>query len=255
MTPGFDRRRFLTLLGATTAAVALPATAAEAAPRVITGGADLTGWETVVGDGVYALPGQDPVTAADIAVDRNRLLRANIQHRGIAAHVLAFKRITDVATMTSRHHAVYQFRLPTLPATGAEFNGQTVEGGLFVWDGANTRLDYGTAFQWIVNPWLPECGQINVWADEAWVPAGFLKPDTAWHTARFLVAPDVRKARLAIDRTHFDVPYSQTTKDGWGTDTSARLQVEAVSLWPNAANPSTPEHRVQVRNWAWTRKG
>jgi hypothetical protein len=37
-----------------------------------------------------------------------------------------------------------------------EMAGQTVEGGLFVWDVLQTKLDYGAAFHWIVNPRSPD---------------------------------------------------------------------------------------------------
>lgn len=264
-TTSYGRRRFLTLLGAASAAGALLAVdglpAAAGARATTSGGRDLTGWETVVGDGVYALPGEAPVTLDDIAVEnrgnRSRL-RANVRRRGIAAHVLAFNRIIDPAVLTVRHTASYRFRLPYLPSTsGSELNGQTLEGGLFVWDGADTRYDYGTAFQWVLNPWVPEFGDINIWTSDnggSWAYGGHLEPDTGWHTARFVVDPVRRVAVLALDRTELAVPFSRTPKDGWGTEVAARLQAEAVSIWPNAANATTPEHRVLVKDWAWSRR-
>ncbi|GGQ47893.1 hypothetical protein [Couchioplanes azureus] len=273
-----DRRRFLSLLGgsvvagaAASAGLTLPASAnrSDRAWRLLGHGNDLSGWETILGDGLYTAAGQVPVNAADVTAEhlgRYSRLRANIANRGVMAHVLSFKRFTDdyplngdVSLMSCRHTASYQFRMPYLPATaGGAFNAQTVEGGLFVWDGLGTRVDHGTAFQWVLNPWLPNFGQLLVWSDGedgtgAWIAGGYLKPDTEWHTARFVVDPADQRVELSIDGNALPVPYCRTPKTGWGTDVSARLQAEAVSIWPGAKATWAPQHQVEVRNWHWLR--
>jgi hypothetical protein len=48
-----------------------------------------------------------------------------------------------------------------VPSTaGGAYSAQTVDIGLFVWEGATTQLDYGTAFQWVLNPWMSSFGDI-----------------------------------------------------------------------------------------------
>lgn len=224
-------------------------------------GTDLSGWITEVGDGVYAAAGQAPVAAADITVE-NRVadsrVRANILNRGIMAHVISYKRVTDVSMMTTVHETGYSFRMPYVPSVaGGARNAQTVEGGLFVWDGLDTRVDHGTAFQWVLNPWQPNFGEVQVWTSAgggSWAPAGYLAPDTAWHHVSMTVDAASRKVSLSIDGVDLHAPYSQTPKSGWGTDVSARLQVEAISVYPGSTATWAPQHEVLVRDWSWTRR-
>ena len=256
-------RRWTTLLGTAAAAgvaatmgLAAPAMAAEAV--TVGAGSDLSGWETVNGGGTFAATGQAPVTSADVAAENRRSftsLRANINHRGVMADALSYKRITGTAMMSTVHRAGYSFQLPAVPSTaGGARNAQTLEGALFVWDGLSSKRDQGTAFQWVLNPWVPNFGQIRVWSDTGWVPAGYLKPDTAWHSVTFTVDTAAQKAQLVIDGGALNTPYARTVKNGWGSDVSARLQVEAISLWPGAAATSAPEHEVFVRDWTWTQE-
>ena len=126
-----------------------------------------------------------------------------------------------------------------------------------MWDGADTRADHGIAFQWVLNPWLPEFGNIMVWSDAdggSWVSSGFLQPDTAWHTAEFKINPVRRVAQLTIDGVSFAAPYSQTPKQDWGSDVSARLQVEAISVWPGSTATWAPEHDVLFKDWFWKQR-
>ncbi|MFI7597531.1 hypothetical protein [Actinoplanes sp. NPDC049681] len=259
-----SRRRFLTTLAAGMALGTVVSTglAAPALATVATeSGTDLTGWTTVVGDGVYAAAGQAPVSSADIAVENDGAdsrLRANVLNRGVMAHVISFKRVTDESMMKTVHRAGFSFQLPYVPSTaGGSRNAQTVEGGLFVWDGVDTRVDHGTAFQWVLNPWQPNFGQILVWTSAdggSWAPGGYLEPDTAWHDVSFMVDPVKQKVQLIIDGVNLKAPYSQTPKDGWGTDVSARLQVEAISVFPGANATWAPQHEVLVRDWRWSRR-
>ncbi|MEU7902990.1 hypothetical protein [Actinoplanes sp. NPDC049118] len=258
------RRHFLMLLGTGAAALAVAASTSLSAPAmasttpVTDTGTDLSGWTTVVGDGVYAAAGQTPVNDADITAEHRSTdsrLRANILNRGIMAHNITYKPVTDPSMMTLVHQASYSFQMPFVPSTaGGPRNAQTVEGGLFVWDGLNTRVDHGTAFQWLLNPWDANFGKIRVWTGSSWQAAGYLKPDTAWHQVSFLVDPSGQRVELSIDGTQISAPYSQTPKSGWGTEVSARLQAEAISLWPGSTATWGPQHEVLIKDWTWTRQ-
>ncbi|MEV4641322.1 hypothetical protein AB0J80_28665 [Actinoplanes sp. NPDC049548] len=257
-------RRLLSLVGtavaAGVAAAAGLAQPAMASTLVTVGtGADLSGWQTVLGGSTFAATGQAPVTSADVASENRTAytsLQSNVARRGVMADALSYKRMSGERMMTSVHRASYSFQLPAVPSmAGGSLNAQTVEGGLFVWDGANTRLDHGTAFQWVLNPWLPNFGQLRVWSDAdggAWIPAGYLKPDTAWHSVTFQVDPMRQQVEINLDGGVVPAPYTRTPKVGWGTDVSARLQVEAISLWPGSAATSAPTHEVLVKDWSWT---
>ncbi|MEU4219958.1 hypothetical protein [Actinoplanes sp. NPDC026623] len=254
------RRRLLSVLAAgiaigSTVSTGLSAPALAAATTE--SGTDLSGWTTVVGDGVYAAPGQAPVTSADIAAEdhgTDTRVRANIRNRGIMAHAITYKRVTDPSLMQRVHQGGYSFQMPYVPSTaGGPRNAQTVEGGLFVWDGVTTKVDHGTAFQWVLNPWQSNFGQVSVWTGNSWTRAGYLKPDTAWHNVSFMVDPAKQKVRLVLDGVDLNAPYSRTPKSGWATSVSASLQVEAISLYPGANATTGPQHEVLVRNWSWTR--
>ena len=253
------RRRLLSVLAAGIALGTAVSTGLSAPALAATteSGTDLTGWTTVVGDGVYAAPGQAPVTSADITTEHrgaDSRLRANILNRGIMAHAISYKRVTEASLMQAVHQGSYSFQMPYLPSTaGGPRNAQTVEGGLFVWDGVNTKVDHGTAFQWVLNPWQSNFGQIRVWTGNSWATGGYLKPDTAWHDVSFMVDPANQKVRLIIDGVDLNAPYSRTPKTGWATTVSASLQVEAISLYPGANATTGPQHEVLVRNWNWNR--
>ncbi|MEV8510416.1 hypothetical protein AB0368_37070 [Actinoplanes sp. NPDC051475] len=263
---GAGSRRLLSLLGTAVAAsvaatVGLTSPATASPVVTVSSGADLTGWQTVLGGSTFAATGQAAVTGADVAVENRSdysSLRSNVARRGVMADALSYKRVSGDKMMNTIHRAVYSFQLPSVPSmAGGALNAQTVEGGLFVWDGAVTRLDNGIAFQWVLNPWLPNFGQLRVWSDAnggAWIPAGYLKPDTAWHSVRFAVDPLHQASELTIDGTSLAAPYTKSPKASWGTDVSARLQVEAISLWPGSAATSAPTHEVLVKDWSWTQE-
>lgn len=236
------------MAGAGVVAAVVPGSAAWAGKN-----RDLTGWASVVGDGVYAAPGQAPVDAADIAVDHlggYSRLRANIRERGVMAHVIAYRRRTGAQQMRVVQRGAYAFRLPFVPSrSGGTLNAQTVEGGLFVWDGT---LDHGTAFQWVLNPWSADFGRIQVWAGERWRAVGYRRPDTAWHRVVFEVDPAGRTSKLLLDGKRLPVSWSSTTKSGWDRAVAARLQVEAISLHPGENATRAPRHEVHVRDWSWT---
>lgn len=258
-----NRRRFLGVTALVGAATVLGARGASAAavsgiPSWQANGTDLSTWQTVLGDALYAAPGQAAVDATDIeTVSSGTLstLRANIKRRGAMAHNVTFKRIIDTTLLDSAHTCSYQFRMPYLPQQNAwPDNAQTVEGGFFIWDGGNTRLDYGLAFQWVLNPWQSNFGAVNIWTGSGWQPTGYLAPDTEWHTVQMSFDPRNNLATLSIDNNSLATQLTKTAKpSNWGTETAARLQTEIVSLWPGN-NPTAPSHRAEMRNWSWTRQ-
>ena len=101
------------------------------------------------------------------------------------------------------------------PVVTDEWNAQTLEGGFFVWDGATTRLDYGIAFQWDLNPWS-DFGAIRIWTANGgagqWAAAGHLVPDTNGHHVEMTVGASSQTAALTIDDTQYPVELSKTSK-------------------------------------------
>ncbi|GAB1695002.1 hypothetical protein [Krasilnikovia sp. M28-CT-15] len=103
------------------------------------------------------------------------------------------------------------------------------------------------------HPWDANFGKIRVWTGTSWSAAGYLKPDTDWHRVSFLVDPTGQRVELTIDGTQIAAPFSKTTKNGWGTEVAARLQAEAISLYPGSTATWGPQHEVLVKDWTWTR--
>jgi hypothetical protein len=265
------RRMFLGAMGASTLAALAGAVqgasvqgasvhgASLALKPVNLAGADLAGWETVVGDGIYARPGLAPVSISDIAtVDYGTYssLLANVERRPVMAHNIAFKRLIDDNLFDYTHDCSYEFRtpdldIPTRPGTKA----QTVEGGLFVWDGSRTRRDYGLGFQWVLNPSDPKFGAIQTWFmsnnNGGWRTVAYKEPDNEWHRFEARIDHKRNNASLWIDGEKISSAYTRRKKpDSWGTETAARLQVEGISLAPGSLM-AAPMHTVDVRNWAW----
>lgn len=237
-------------------AVDITAAGASVQPKSYSG-ANLLGWETVVGDGILARPGQAGVSMSDIATNHlatHSELQANIQSRGVMAHNICFKRIIDDMALSYRHAASFEFRLPFIPDHGDQSqNAQTFEGGMFIWDGSGDRRDHGLGFQWLLNPWMAEYGQIYKWSmsHAGWRPVVRLEPDTAWHAVSIELDPRSKLAELYIDDLHIDRVYTRRRKaEVWGQETAARLQAEIISLDPGS-NDVAPAHRAEVRNWTW----
>ncbi len=219
-------------------------------------GSDLNNWIVNVGDGNYAAPGEAPVNAADITTvnqTTESVLKANILNRRIMAHNITFHRITDPAGLTDSHVAEYKFKMPyTIATTNTNFNGQTVEGGLFVWDGPGAQLDYGLAFQWIINPWDPDYKALRYWDGSGWQPFGSdLEPDGNYHTAEFQLDIPNAEAYFKLDGVAFTQNiYSETTKTGFGSTVDARFQVETISIYPPQTG-TIPSQKVNVKDWSW----
>lgn len=259
-----DRRSFIQLLGATAASsVALyewtDTQIAVAAPgQVKYQATDLTGWELALGDGLFTAPEQSPPTLADIATvhhGSHSELQANTQMRGIMAHNITLKRIIQEDAFSYIHRCGFDFRLPYLPATNSwPNNAQTLEVSIFIWDGTQTRLDYGMAFQWVLNPWMSSFGSIRVWTDNnggEWHEAGYLEPDTDWHKLKLVIDYQQQTTSLRIDGRPFLSSFAATQKPAtWNNQISARLAAEIISLYPGN-NAVAPMHVAEFRNWDW----
>ncbi|MGB3463771.1 MAG: hypothetical protein WBA74_00800 [Cyclobacteriaceae bacterium] len=218
-------------------------------------GTDLTGWEVVVGDGLYHAPGEQPVNETDLSTNNlgaDSLLVANVSGRRIMAHNITFKRYIDTAAMNSYQEASYKFQLPyAISTANTNFNGQTVEGGLFIWDGLNTQLDYGLAFQWVINPWDPNYKAINIWIGTGWQYLTDLEPDVNFHSIGYKLDMNNQTAFLSIDGNEFSQNvFSSTPKTGWGSEVASRFQAETISIFP-ASSGSVPRQEVKFKDWKW----
>ncbi len=262
----FSRRDFVKILGgAAVGSLALSkpsiAKADGLAPRFYSG-ADLTGWEAVIGDGLWVGPGQAPIDNNDIETVHTGPLsevKANVQNRGVMTHNITYKRFIDNDAFDFIHTCTIKFRLPYLPSTaGGPENAQTVEGGFFIWDGGNTRLDYGFAFQWVLNPWVPSFGDVWMWVADAsngsggyWAPSGYLQPDTNWHELKLVFDHQNQATGMFIDNVPYMSSYGGTPKpSSWGTETAARFQAEIISIWPGF-NSWGPQHKAEFKDWSW----
>lgn len=263
-----NRRRFFKMAGAAVLAAAATGRVQQATSTPRSGGArdyggvNLAGWQIAVGDGVYTAPGEDDVSLQDIETvhfDTYSELRANIRQRDVMAHNITYRSLVDESAFDFIHRCGYKFRLPYLPAPDNEvMNAQTIEGGLFIWDGSDTRLDYGLAFQWILNPWSgppePPFGTLQCWTsrgDGAWQPVAMMEPDTEWHEIVFLLECRRETTAMLIDGIHYPVQFTTTAKpENWGTETAARLQVEIISIYPGPTGDGKL-HKAEVKDWFW----
>lgn len=222
-------------------------------------GLDFSGWEVVVGDGIYTAPGEPPVSQNDIATTNYGSyteLTANIQKRRIMAHNITFKRIEDSTAFDFIHTCGYKFKLPYLPSTSSiDLNAQTLEGGIFIWDGSKTRLDYGAGFQWLLNPYVTDkFGDIQSWTEQnggTWKTVGSLIPDTSWHEVKLLLDCQRQTTSLTIDGNDYPSFFTRTPKPStWGTETAGRFQAEIISIDPGEQE-SGALHKADFRDWTW----
>lgn len=220
-------------------------------------GTDMAGWEVVLGDGVFAAPSEPPVSLNDIEsvhFGSHSALRANLSARKIMAHNITFLRIQDDKAIQFTHTSTYQFKLPHQPVKDhTAWNGETVEGHLSVWDGRSTRLEYLVGFQWVINPWATNYGALRAWKPPAqWENVGFLNPDTAWgewHVISFSLDIAHNQAGFQLDDMVYEGVPVALTHPTWGTDVSAQLAAEVISLYPGEADGTT--HEAYFRNWRW----
>ena len=234
---------------------AAPRTAEDAIYREFSG-VNMTGWKVSLGDGNYAAPGQDPVSMLDIETSHSETLsevRANIRQRDVMAHNITYRRERDELALDFVHSFTCEFRLPYMPSIeNTEENGQTLEAGLFVWDGMVNKLDYGMAFQWGLNPY-ERFGEVRSSIEGVsaamWEPVGYLEPDTEWHTFTMIVDYPNQTTLLRIDDVTYTSYFVGFSKR-WPAAISAGIQVEAISIYPGMTAHGAL-HRVEYRNWRW----
>lgn len=245
------------LLGASNRMVvqAAPGAAADTIYREFSG-VNMAGWKVSLGDGNYAAPGQEPVSLQDIETLHDEGLsevRANTRKRDIMAHNITYRRERDESALDYTHRFTCEFRLPYLPSVeNTEENAQTLEAGLFVWDGLLTKLDCGMAFQWGLNPY-ERFGEVRSSIEgvsaAVWEPVGYLAPDTEWHTFTMMVDYPRQTTLLQIDNVTY-TSYFVGFPKRWPPAISAGIQVEAISIYPRGAVHGAL-HRVEYRNWRW----
>jgi hypothetical protein len=252
-------RKLLTALAVPALLATLAASPAHAEPNGQGSSANTPGYVRVEGGHNFSdfklLVGANNGSSDGRAVNRSDVnwivnahamtLRANIAKRGALAHALAY--VPQPTDMTATQTASYTFSTPTASEATAKYKGETVEGALWVWDGANTRKDYGVAWQWLQNPYSGKTGQLRVWKDGVWTATGLVvAPDTADHTVAMVVNPTTQVATITFDgvnlptalqtvkhnvaRSAADLTESKGYED-FGNDTTVRLQAEVVSMW------------------------
>ena len=231
-------------------------------PPTVYEGTSLNCWEIALGDALFNGNNEAPVSLDDIKtihylsspkLSYSELL-ANVQRRVIQAHNITFYRIIKDTALDYVHTCGYKFMLPYTPQPdpAAEFNGQTIEGGIFVWDGSKSKKDYGIAFQWDINAWI-NSGDINVWTGTGWERVGSIDLASGaekWHEVRMRVDFPRKQATLTIDGKSYQTRFTATEKLGWGPETAARFQAEIVSVDPLGGGLSTL-HRAFFRDWYW----
>lgn len=220
------------------------------------GGLNFEGWNVVIGDANYTMPNEAPITINDIETEHQdsiSILSANVDNRYIMTHNITYKKVVSNDLLEMKHRATYKFKIPYVISTqNTENNGQTVEGGLFVWDGADTQLDYGLAFQWILNPWVSEFGDTRYWDGANWQHLGVLSVDTNYHTLVFDLDFENEEAFITLDGVKYSQNvYSTTPKVGWGTSIDARFQAEVISIFPSAEAPTIPLQQIYFKDWEW----
>ena len=215
-------------------------------------------WQTTLGDGSCQAPDETPVQASDVRTvhleDFSRL-EANPNGRKIQAHNITYLSATNAMALGFRHSFSFKFRAPQIPVKNQpETYSQNLEGSIQLWDGTNSRRDLIVGFSWVLNPFANP-GTVQTWqADNDaghWQDAGFLKPDTNWHTAELMIDPRQAKAELRIDGQAMPAPFSRTSRPShWGNQTDARITIEGSSVWVCEGGQGVPM-RAEFKDWRW----
>ena len=250
-----NRRRFLSLVGVGLASnffgqSQTPTQTSHTLETIVYQGANLAGWTVIVGDGIRGTVTLDDIETAHFS--QYSEVRANIQSRpDIMAHNLTFNKISDDTAFNYVHICEYQFRLPYLPSTNnPDFNGQTVEGGISLWNGI-TRLNYSVGFQWIVNPyWMT--GVVQCWTPRLWQPIGMIPLDTEWHSIKMIIDYQRETTSIQIDGEHYPSCFTkQVGPSDWGTEIASWIASEAISIDPGNNFTGGQTHKAQFKNWIW----
>lgn len=214
---------------------------------------------------------QEPVSASDLKSDHSNgsfsELRANVRRRKIRAHNTNYFSTTQPEALNRIHEYSFSFRLPFLPPDGTQKSnyalnghGETIEGGLFVFDGPGTKRDFGAAFQWNINREGENFGRVAFWEVDAagngsWQydkrKTSILTVDTKWHTVQFRINIPTKTTEMFIDGVAFPCAFANAQIKGGDfaneTRIQLRLQAEIVSKGPKV----NPMHVAQFKDWRW----
>jgi hypothetical protein len=146
-------------------------------------------------------------------------------------HNITYLSRADSKISAGAHTASYNFQIPSFTT------GKTVEGGLFIWlGGEDVRLDFGTAFQLIIDEEDANYGKLYYWGGDNWIDSG--KRVEMFRDFEYKVTFTVELERYDAtiqfeglnESFMFSDILSQTVKDEtWSVDTVARFQAECIS--------------------------
>ena len=144
------------------------------------------------------------------------------------------------------HTASYSFQIPSFST------GITVEGGLFVWIGdEEVRLDYGTAFQLIVDNGHSNFGKIYYWDGHMWenfTDQIEIDNETFYKITFWIDIPNDYASIVFEDETNYRTIsgiLSKTQKDeSWSSETVGRLQAECISK-------DGIKHIINFKDYSW----
>ena len=219
-------------------------------------GEDFSDWNITLGDARYVSSGESDINNDDIETlnfGDQSVLYANIKERSVMSHNITYKKLVSSQMFDVFHKASYQFKIPyQIRTRSVNYIGQTVEGGLFVSNGRESMLDFGLAFQWIINPWDSNFGVLQYWTGNSWKYLDKLSVDTQYHDVEFELHVRKEEAYMTIDKKRYSLNlFSYTEKSGFGNTMDARLQAEIVSIFPNQVSKPIPSHQVAFKNWNW----
>jgi hypothetical protein len=165
-------------------------------------------------------------------------------------HNITYLEKSYVNILEGVHTASYSFQIPSLDT------GRTVEGGLFIWVGGETRLDYGTAFQLIVEKGDKDYEKLYYWTGSGpgneWKYSGKKVKlyNDFFYKVTYTVNCNRRDANIIFEGKDefyvFTDIFSETTKDKtWSDITVARLQAECISK-------DGMKYKVNFKNYIWS---
>lgn len=261
---GAALRAALTAVLAMVALTACGAPSASGPHPIVDRGPTMAGWEVVLGDALYAAPGEPPVTLDDIrtASDASKTtLYANIHARPIMAHNITTDWRYGPDLDTRAQSFATDVRLPYLPSTSpsAAYDPQTIEMSLLGWNGT-THVAPTCAVQWRLNPWDADQTALAFWEPDGtggshWVDEQRLAIDTDWHRWRLDLDPATDTCTITIDGAATTSAIGPTPKPPtWTSRHGASVTVEIISIYPGTGpNPTGGrEHYAEFRNWVWT---
>ena len=218
-------------------------------------------WITVLGDGCLPMITDYHVNYAKYATVDNTntsysqlvadaaTLEADSEGEENETHII--HNITYLEKATARipegtHTASYFFQIPSFST------GITVEGGLFIWFGnEDVRLDYGTAFQLIVDEDDSNFGKVFYWGGNKWIDSGKEVElfNDFFYKVTFTVNVESRNASIDFEGKEesfiFSDIFSETEKDDtWTSGTVARFQAECISK-------DGMKHVVNFKDFYW----